>query len=480
MIFLPLVLFVALAIAVPMNATQRAAIEAIISVLNEDNRVLRLLPSATPTDCPISQPGDGMITCDQTGNIQIFHAYLKGLRGNLSSTDWSAFTEINYINLAQNQLYGTLPTSFGRLASLQYLYVQRNSLHGPIKPTITPALRGTLLACTLVSLPILQEFNCFSEALDHDLVMCGGNATAPASSCLQPQLSSLYYTTVASPTTTPTPTTTTTAATTKSPTPAPVSFSTTAAAATTTTVVIGGSTLPPRMFTNAPTPGPGATDGETQSAESTSATLPDEPSGVDSSSSSSSSSSTSGNGGGDNMLSDVTVPQSSDDNTATIVGVVVGVIAVLCLGVGVVLLIWYKHRRGRGQHANRDNHGKRILDDFDNNPIENDLANDDPDNVYSDDDDETEDAESSDMKLATMPMSTGNGNRERAVDHGPNYMSLPKGALLPEPLATTGNVNYGQPSGMSLLPQQPARYDRVPPTNKRESARYEAVGDKFN
>jgi hypothetical protein len=177
--------FVVAVAAVGVEPGQLTALEDLMLTLTEDRQTFRLFAGGG-TDCPVAQPGDGMVSCDLNGNVRILHAFNKRLRGNLSDTQWSAFSNLTYVNLAQNSIYGTFPKSFASLSSLQFLYVQRNRITGPLKEPLGTRLLEQLLGCSVVAQPASSEFNCFSDNLDADLLKCGGNAEKPLPGCLNP------------------------------------------------------------------------------------------------------------------------------------------------------------------------------------------------------------------------------------------------------------------------------------------------------
>jgi hypothetical protein len=171
--------------AVTIVPEQMRALEGLMFTLTETREAFKLFAGAG-SDCPLSQPGDGMVSCDAEGNVRIFHAFNKRLVGNLSNTDWSEFKNLTYVNLSQNDIYGTIPPSFKNLTRLQYLYLQRNRITGPLKEAIGATIINQLIACSLVGSPASSESNCFTDNLDADLVKCGGNAQVPLSGCINP------------------------------------------------------------------------------------------------------------------------------------------------------------------------------------------------------------------------------------------------------------------------------------------------------
>jgi hypothetical protein len=70
------------------------------------------------------------ITCDDAGNVTQINLPNVGLTGTLQYLDFSSLTNLLRLDLRENQLTGTIPSSIGTLYKLQYLDLATNFLYG--------------------------------------------------------------------------------------------------------------------------------------------------------------------------------------------------------------------------------------------------------------------------------------------------------------------------------------------------------------
>ncbi|XP_061981251.1 MDIS1-interacting receptor like kinase 2-like [Populus nigra] len=72
------------------------------------------------------------ITCDDAGNVTQINLPNVGLTGTLQYLDFSSLTNLLRLDLRENQLTGTIPSSIGILYKLQYLDLATNFLYGTL------------------------------------------------------------------------------------------------------------------------------------------------------------------------------------------------------------------------------------------------------------------------------------------------------------------------------------------------------------
>jgi Leucine-rich repeat (LRR) protein len=72
------------------------------------------------------------ITCDDAGNVTQINLPNVGLTGTLQYLDFSSLTNLLRLDLRENQLTGTIPSSIGTLYKLQYLDLATNFLYGTL------------------------------------------------------------------------------------------------------------------------------------------------------------------------------------------------------------------------------------------------------------------------------------------------------------------------------------------------------------
>ncbi|GMP80243.1 hypothetical protein CsSME_00035420 [Camellia sinensis var. sinensis] len=94
-------------------------------------------PSNSNSSSSSSSPcqWDG-ITCNNHGSVIDINLKSSSLTGNLQSLDFSSFPHLLGLNLQNNSLYGTIPSSIANLSKLTYLSLGRNQLHGPVPDSI--------------------------------------------------------------------------------------------------------------------------------------------------------------------------------------------------------------------------------------------------------------------------------------------------------------------------------------------------------
>lgn len=209
------------------NQAQWNAIKAIVAQINQNNVSYMLVPQTVDTFayvCP-DTPVRTMVQCDPNGNIVMFSAFEKGFRGDLSKTNWTALRSLAFLNLAGNEISGTLPPSISSLTALKYLYLHHNSLTGPLNSKLGPD-KLNLTDCIVAAPPYATEKNCFEEQLDGSTA-CGGSPTNISTSCPMRDYMAgkTDYTNAPRPTPNPTP----------SPTPLPSQSLTTSSIPLTTT-----------------------------------------------------------------------------------------------------------------------------------------------------------------------------------------------------------------------------------------------------
>jgi len=83
--------------------------------------------SSTPSPCQWRG-----ITCDDAGNVTQINLPNVGLTGTLQYLDFSSLTNLLRLDLRENQLTGTIPSSIGTLYKLQYLDLATNFLYGTL------------------------------------------------------------------------------------------------------------------------------------------------------------------------------------------------------------------------------------------------------------------------------------------------------------------------------------------------------------
>ncbi|KAG5249162.1 leucine-rich repeat receptor protein [Salix suchowensis] len=72
------------------------------------------------------------ITCDNAGNVTQINLPNVGLTGTLQNLNFSSLTNLLRLDLRENQLTGTIPSSIGVLYKLQYLDLATNLLYGTL------------------------------------------------------------------------------------------------------------------------------------------------------------------------------------------------------------------------------------------------------------------------------------------------------------------------------------------------------------
>ncbi|CAL5417775.1 unnamed protein product [Camellia sinensis] len=94
-------------------------------------------PSNSNSSSSSSSPcqWDG-ITCNNHGSVIDINLKSSSLTGNLQSLGFSSFPHLLGLDLQNNSLHGTIPSSIANLSKLTYLALARNQLHGPVPDSI--------------------------------------------------------------------------------------------------------------------------------------------------------------------------------------------------------------------------------------------------------------------------------------------------------------------------------------------------------
>ncbi|KAG2713678.1 hypothetical protein I3760_04G187600 [Carya illinoinensis] len=94
------------------------------------------LPSWTLTNSSTSPCNWTGIWCNEVGSITEITLENKGLDGTLDRFDFSAFPNLNSLNLNLNNLVGDIPTGVGNATKLTFLDLASNNFTSPIPPGI--------------------------------------------------------------------------------------------------------------------------------------------------------------------------------------------------------------------------------------------------------------------------------------------------------------------------------------------------------
>ncbi|KAI6705543.1 hypothetical protein NL676_008505, partial [Syzygium grande] len=101
------------------------------------------------------------VACDNFGAIAHLNLSYFGLRGTLDGLDFFRLTSVVSFELANNSIYGSIPSSIGNLSKLNSLNLCFNELSGDIPPNLGP-------------LPNVKAFNeAPFEAIQHNKGLCG-------------------------------------------------------------------------------------------------------------------------------------------------------------------------------------------------------------------------------------------------------------------------------------------------------------------
>ncbi|KAH7847600.1 hypothetical protein Vadar_027968 [Vaccinium darrowii] len=76
------------------------------------------------------------IKCNQHGTVVDINLRSVGIKGKLSNFDFSSFPHLLGLDLKNNSLYGTIPSSISNLSELSFLSLSKNQFHGPIPNSI--------------------------------------------------------------------------------------------------------------------------------------------------------------------------------------------------------------------------------------------------------------------------------------------------------------------------------------------------------
>ncbi|KAJ6695682.1 LEUCINE RICH REPEAT FAMILY PROTEIN EXPRESSED [Salix koriyanagi] len=82
------------------------------------------------------------ITCDNAGNVTQINLPNVGLTGTLQNLNFSSLTNLLRLDLRENQLTGTIPSSIGVLYKLQYLDLATNLLYGTLPLSLADLTRA--------------------------------------------------------------------------------------------------------------------------------------------------------------------------------------------------------------------------------------------------------------------------------------------------------------------------------------------------
>ncbi|KAI6674388.1 hypothetical protein NL676_002294 [Syzygium grande] len=88
------------------------------------------------------------VACDDFGAIAHLNLSYLGLRGTLDGLDFSRLTGVVSFELANNSIYGSIPSSIGNLSKLNSLDLCFNELSGDIPPSL--GMLKVFIICTYV------------------------------------------------------------------------------------------------------------------------------------------------------------------------------------------------------------------------------------------------------------------------------------------------------------------------------------------
>ncbi|KAM7466042.1 hypothetical protein LguiB_013604 [Lonicera macranthoides] len=90
------------------------------------------------------------VSCNLEGSVNWLNLSVSVIKGTLYNFSFTSFPNLEYIDLAQNEFFGTIPPQIGSLSKLVYLDLSTNNFVGIIPPKI----------CLLTNLEVLHLVEC--------------------------------------------------------------------------------------------------------------------------------------------------------------------------------------------------------------------------------------------------------------------------------------------------------------------------------
>ncbi|XP_039165312.1 MDIS1-interacting receptor like kinase 2 [Eucalyptus grandis] len=120
------------------------------------------------------------VTCDDYGAVTHLNLSYLGLRGTLDGLDFSRITNVVSLELGDNSIYGSIPSSVGNLSKLSSLHLCGNELSGNIPSSISLTSIDISYNDLEGPLPNVKAFiEAPFEALQHNKGLCGNVVGLP-------------------------------------------------------------------------------------------------------------------------------------------------------------------------------------------------------------------------------------------------------------------------------------------------------------